>query len=1715
MKTMLKKRITAFALVAAMVISLFSGFTPATEASAAISASRLTVNTKQRDDYNASLSAQALAYYTGNYAYDDISGNGNLDDLSGTELYTALHRLMTDTMTDSVSYGSLPEYWDYTDAENGRMGATLFYSDLCRLDITTSLNREHVWPKSYGSFYELGAGADLHHLRPADSVINSTRSNDYMGTVANRDSHKVILKQTGKTVGYQNGGVFEPLDNVKGDVARIFLYLYVKWQQPNLFENLSKDQLPPMDTDDSANSGTKAIESLATLLAWNYEDPVDAWEMEQNDLIQLVQGNRNVFIDYPELAWSVFGLEVPEGLVSPASDVAFSGASYDRSGAIGYTKPDMGKYDGITAAPTLDASAYKVEDGEYILFNERYGVALSANAVNTYYRQGNAYTIGDAPTADIVWNVKRQADGTVKISNGEHTLAVGSKTNLMFADTDPSSVVYATFNLLSIGDGLFYLGVKGKDNNYVSWSPAYKDFSTTKYSGTNADYALKFVKASDFTTAVGSLLTGSDIGTIVVEKTPVEISDGQYVIYNYQSQTAMSAETVAAYYRAAKKTVLEADGTVLNPSADLVWTVVNNGDGSFKLLNGGLALGMKNDGHSSADFEGEFTNWKAYTVKGNLVLYNVDRDVALWWGSYSNCDGRFQAVALTEENVAFFKTAFAGVKYGTVTPTPTSVVTPTPVIPTATPVVTAVPTQGPVDGIVYDAFNKLSKVEDVTDGTYILATEVGGVFYALSSNVAAGTAKNCRDFKAVELNNGAIPADVSKDIVWTLTNTENGWTLQDFEGKFLSMTNAANTCFSANTNLDEANEYSYYVISANTKAEGAMFLVNTPNTRAISAYVNGSVMQNYRGYLPTSSSAKPLYLFKFIEKPAYDIPNGTYVIYNAGSQSAISVEAAGSFYRKPVAVTLNADGTVLNPSADIIWTVTNNEDGTITISNGTSSLSMSASKNNLTLDEAANTWIAEKQADGTFFVKNASRDTYYIEYYAKYTEFSTYTNPSSNPSIFALSFIPATEPVGPTPTAVPTAVPTATPTAVPTATPTPAVEPVPDEPVGPAENWTVAPYYEIIKAEPATIAAWELTKVTSQKDGAPVVADDGFSTVEHSSGKLVGAQSINWNKGSYYEINTSTLGICDAALNLTIASTNAGPKYMQIMYKNANGEFVNMPGGLFLCTTKAVDKTFFLPADLYNAENVVIRIYAVGEWRADSKTGNMTGNNYLTGLSVTGSEFEIVKKSYVQITSIEQLTEMPVILVSADKNGNLFMLNKDVAPNQKNARKPVAVTEFDGEMILVADNSNVWTLVKTDLGYALRDADGNYLPMSVAGNACFKANTNSETITADGKCEYVITEDADGAFFITTAASGLAEKNIRSISAYINGSEIVDFRGYVKTSSSYNKLYIYRLADCELYGHIYDVETVLPTCTEDGYITKTCKVCGDVSTEILPATGHDYDAVVTEPTCTEGGYTTYTCSKCGDSFVADFTEALGHNYILTNTVEATTFAEGYYEFTCTVCGDSYRIPIKAALPVVVNSDWGTGFNAEVKVVNTGSEAIDGWLATFSVEGKIDSIWNAEIVSENTVDGVTTYVVKNAEWNRTIYAGSATTFGFNVSGSAASLSEVYASKVVKTFVIAEGAVEFRVTDIWNGGFNGEFVITNNTGAAITNWSLEFDFAGIINSAWNGVIVSAEGGHFVIDNANYNMSIASGASVSVGFNAMGTPDLISDFFALFAK
>lgn len=262
-------------------------------------------NTGKRGEICTSLSGTgAENYYTGRYTAE------TLKSLTGEELYDSLARLMTDTHVNITNYDNCRDYADETASQNGDGTVlTLYTSYAASVDEYnggTGWNREHVWPKSLGGFKTEGAGADLHHIRPTENSTNSKRGNKRYGEVGNGTVAKGNI--SGLPGGEYNGTFYEPNDEAKGDVARICLYVYVRWGA---------------EYSKCANI-LNVFESVDTLLNWCLIDPPDTWEMGRNEVVQNIQGNRNVFIDYPELAWSLFDREVPEELVSPSENATTS-----------------------------------------------------------------------------------------------------------------------------------------------------------------------------------------------------------------------------------------------------------------------------------------------------------------------------------------------------------------------------------------------------------------------------------------------------------------------------------------------------------------------------------------------------------------------------------------------------------------------------------------------------------------------------------------------------------------------------------------------------------------------------------------------------------------------------------------------------------------------------------------------------------------------------------------------------------------------------------------------------------------------------------------------------------------------------------------------------------------------------------------------------------------------------------------------------------------------------------------------------------------------------------------------------------------------------------------------------------------------------------------------------------------------------------------------
>ncbi|MBR6377173.1 MAG: S-layer homology domain-containing protein [Oscillospiraceae bacterium] len=122
----------------------------------------------------------------------------------------------------------------------------------------------------------------------------------------------------------------------------------------------------------------------------------------------------------------------------------------------------------------------------------------------------------------------------------------------------------------------------------------------------------------------------------------------------------------------------------------------------------------------------------------------------------------------------------------------------------------------------------------------------------------------------------------------------------------------------------------------------------------------------------------------------------------------------------------------------------------------------------------------------------------------------------------------------------------------------------------------------------------------------------------------------------------------------------------------------------------------------------------------------------------------------------------------------------------------------------------------------------------------------------------------------------------------------------------------------QAHEHQYVDVVTPPACTEQGYTTHTCSICGDSYVDsYVDALGHDYEAVVTEPTCTTGGYTTYTCSRC-DLTKTEPVAALGHlagEPVQENVAPASFTKEGSRDVVtyCIRCGEELS-RVQEAIP---------------------------------------------------------------------------------------------------------------------------------------------------------------------------------------------------------
>ncbi len=167
-------------------------------------------------------------------------------------------------------------------------------------------NREHIIPQYFFNS-ATPMVSDAHSVTPTDGKVNGLRNNYPHGKVGATATSTTLngsklgnALNSGYAAGY-TGIVFEPVDDFKGDIARIYFYFATRYE--NVIASWGNTY--PMFNNTTNQVFTDAFKNI--LLTWNTQDPVSPREIARNNGISATQHNRNPYIDHPEYVSMVWG----------------------------------------------------------------------------------------------------------------------------------------------------------------------------------------------------------------------------------------------------------------------------------------------------------------------------------------------------------------------------------------------------------------------------------------------------------------------------------------------------------------------------------------------------------------------------------------------------------------------------------------------------------------------------------------------------------------------------------------------------------------------------------------------------------------------------------------------------------------------------------------------------------------------------------------------------------------------------------------------------------------------------------------------------------------------------------------------------------------------------------------------------------------------------------------------------------------------------------------------------------------------------------------------------------------------------------------------------------------------------------------------------------------------------------------------------------------
>ena len=436
----------------------------------------------------------------------------SLNGLKKEQLKAALYKLMDKKNVLPYGGGGKGTWWGfwYTDRNSQTNECYNRYSDKKFFFESTNtgraiggMNIEHSFPKSWWGGHKNDAWCDLYNLYPSDSKANSSKSNFVMGVVVN------VKEEAGEGydkvgTGYADGklvNMWEPGDRFKGEFSRSYMYMATTYQ------NLS-----------FVSEGAKQLQTGAypTLKKWSSDlfrqwsknDRVDEMEIKRNEAVYKIQNNRNLFIDYPNLAEYVWGdsMDVefnPYRSITTASDDARYTGVIAPEDPVTPDNPVVTPQGGTFVKTTTAPVAVK----RYVLVantGSNFVIASTLKGKNYGYLPTNS-TVDNSGKVNGVndQSVITLEQGTtgfyIKDANGKYFGQEDKYKTVQFVAKDKA----VEWTLEPKSDGTFT--ITSSTGHVLQYDTKYKSFGAYKPVSANGIYPMLYVE--DTTAGIGAIWT--------------------------------------------------------------------------------------------------------------------------------------------------------------------------------------------------------------------------------------------------------------------------------------------------------------------------------------------------------------------------------------------------------------------------------------------------------------------------------------------------------------------------------------------------------------------------------------------------------------------------------------------------------------------------------------------------------------------------------------------------------------------------------------------------------------------------------------------------------------------------------------------------------------------------------------------------------------------------------------------------------------------------------------------------------------------------------------------------------------------------------------------------------------------------------------------------------------------------------------------------------